>query len=333
MLALWVQTAWGQGYVMVAEGQLGKIGRISTVLTPALMPAPPPLLTPVWVSTTLPDGLQIDQRTGVISGTPTQSGRFLVTVKAKTSLQAESDLARGSFELTIADKPYVYPELYATAYASNVLLTGAVDPRFLATTAIFKIFSAGGGTEIAAQVPDTPASGVVAANAGSITIEGQYLGLVCGTGYEFSLSAANELGTSVNSGGRFNTIPCAPTGLAATAGDEQVSLEFTPPFGDANTIVYYDAACSSTDGGAPGSARDLRSPVVVGSLTNGKTYSCTVAAHSMSGRDGVPATSQNFIPKRVQGAFVAVPTLSEWALVFLGVLAAGFGAGQVRRRA
>lgn len=318
---------------MVADGQLGKIGRPSTVFTPALAPAPPPFLTPVWVSTTLPDGLQIDQRTGVISGTPTQSGRFQITVKAKSSLQAESDLASGNFELTIADKPYVYPELFATPYASSVLLTGGVDPRFLATTATFKIFSAGGNTEIATLVPIAPTNGVVAANAGSIAIEGQYPDLACGTGYEFSLSATNELGTSANSGGRFNTIPCAPTGLVATAGDGQVSLEFNSPPGDANPIVYYDADCSSPDGGAPARARNLHSPIVAGALTNGKTYSCTVTAHGMSGRDGVPATSQSFTPKSVQAAVAAVPTLSEWALMLLGLLAAGFGAGQVRRRA
>lgn len=334
MLALWwAQAAWALPGFIVGQPEMGKVGKSSTVFTPTLAPALPSFVTVAWTSTTLPPGLQINSGTGAISGIPEQSGRYPVTVKALLQGPTEStDFASREIYLTIAGKPSVYPELQATPYAEFVSLRGGVNPNFLPTTASIKIYGAG-GVEIAALTPIAPPNGLVAANVSNAHVEGDYFGLVCGTRYEFSFVATNELGTDVNPGGRFNTIPCAPTGLAAMAGDGQVSLAFNLLTGEDDPIVDYVAQCSSTDGGASASIRGSGSPIVVSQLTNGKTYSCTVAAHNMLGRDGVPATSQSFIPKSVQGAVAAVPTLSEWALMLLGLLAAGFGVSQARRRA
>ncbi len=89
------------------------------------------------------------------------------------------------------------------------------------------------------------------------------------------------------------TVPGAPTGLVATAGNAAVSLAFVAPSSNGGAaITSYTASCAG--GGATLSGAGTGSPVVVSGLANGTAYTCTIAATNAKGTGpasaGVPVT-------------------------------------------
>ncbi len=93
----------------------------------------------------------------------------------------------------------------------------------------------------------------------------------------------------------FGAVPDAPGQPAATAGNAQISLEFTPAAtGDPATT--FDATCTSSDGGTTGTGNDTASPVVVTGLDNGHSYTCTVVAMNGEGPSVVSPASDPVTP-------------------------------------
>jgi streptogramin lyase len=94
------------------------------------------------------------------------------------------------------------------------------------------------------------------------------------------------------------TVPTAPDAPAigtATSRNVGASVTFTAPTDDGGApITGYTAVCTSSDGGVPGSASGPASPIVVGGLTNGKTYTCTVSATNDRGT-GAPSSASNVV--------------------------------------
>jgi phosphatidylethanolamine-binding protein (PEBP) family uncharacterized protein len=84
------------------------------------------------------------------------------------------------------------------------------------------------------------------------------------------------------------TVPSAPTGVSATAGDGSASMAFSAPASDGGaTITGYTARC--TLGAAAVTASAAASPVVVSGLVNGSVYSCTVSASNTQGSGAASA--------------------------------------------
>src|SRR4029079_4642279 len=102
------------------------------------------------------------------------------------------------------------------------------------------------------------------------------------------------------------TVPTAPGAPAiGTASSRNVGalVSFTAPAANGGSpLTGYTAACTSSDGGAAGSASGTVSPIVVSGLTNGKTYTCTVAATNDRGT-GAPSSASN--------AIVPAPTVPD----------------------
>lgn len=98
---------------------------------------------------------------------------------------------------------------------------------------------------------------------------------------------------NVTCGGGAVTPPAAPTIGTATPLNASISVAFTPPAG---TVTSYAASCTSSDGGAPGTASGGTSPLTVGSLTNDKTYTCTVTATNAGGTSSPSAASAPVTP-------------------------------------
>ncbi len=112
-----------------------------------------------------------------------------------------------------------------------------------------------------------------------------------------------------------------PTNVTVTPGDRSLTVSFTPSAG----ATSYTATCTSSDGGASATAIGTASPITVTGLTNGKTYTCTVTtSYGQASSDPSPASDPDIVQ-----APVAIPTLSQWALLMLGGLLAAFG---MRRR-
>ena len=82
------------------------------------------------------------------------------------------------------------------------------------------------------------------------------------------------------------TVPDAPSGLVATAGDQQAEIAFTPPQDTGGQAISdYEYAI---DGGAWTSASSTASPITITGLTNGTAYSITLRAITSAGAGAFP---------------------------------------------
>jgi phosphatidylethanolamine-binding protein (PEBP) family uncharacterized protein len=89
-------------------------------------------------------------------------------------------------------------------------------------------------------------------------------------------------GSSASSGGIAATVPGAPTGVSATAGDASSIVAFGTPSTDGGSpIVSYTAKCSAA--ASSGSKSGAASPITVSGLVNGTTYACSVTATNAVG--------------------------------------------------
>jgi len=89
-------------------------------------------------------------------------------------------------------------------------------------------------------------------------------------------------GSNSSSGVSAATVPGAPTAVNASAGDTRATITFGAPASDGGSaITSYAARCTAGSGSA--SASGAASPLVVGSLTNGMSYACTVTAANAIG--------------------------------------------------
>ena len=175
-------------------------------------------------------------------------------------------------------------------------------------------YSTNNGTTWVARTPASTTSPVV------IT------GLVNGTTYQVKLRAVNTAGPGTPSAAVAVTpvtTPSAPTGLAATPGNEQAFIAFVAP---ANTgglpISNYEY---STDDGATWTARtpaSTTSPIVIGGLTNGTTYQVKLRAVNTAGPGaassavGVTPVAPVTVPGSPSG-LVATPGNGQASIAFV----------------
>ena len=80
-----------------------------------------------------------------------------------------------------------------------------------------------------------------------------------------------------------NVVPNAPARPSVVAVPGQVTVTFVAPSNTGTAITSYTATCTSSNGGVTGHHAGATSPIVVSSLTNGKTYMCTVHATNIVG--------------------------------------------------
>lgn len=93
------------------------------------------------------------------------------------------------------------------------------------------------------------------------------------------------------------TVPGAPTIGTATAGDGQASVSFTAPAsnGGASVTSY---TVTANPGGATGTGAS--SPITVGGLNNGDSYTFTVTAANSAGTGSASLASNSITPKAAQ---------------------------------
>jgi len=122
-------------------------------------------------------------------------------------------------------------------------------------------------------------------------------GLVNGAQYTFTVVAQNRAGASPTSGASNAVMPIgappSPTGVSATAGDQQATVSCTAPVTNGGaTITSYTATASP--GGAHASAPSC--PVTVTGLTDGTTYTFTVTVANSLGTSAASAASNTVTP-------------------------------------
>jgi trimeric autotransporter adhesin len=131
-------------------------------------------------------------------------------------------------------------------------------------------------------------------------------GLTNGNTYTCTVTATNAVGTSPPSADSIVVVPAAvPSALARPAvlrGNTQITVTFSAPANNGNSITTYATTCTSSDGGTTGTASGYNSPIVVTGLTNGNTYTCTVTATNAVGTSAPSPPSIVVVPAGVPDA-------------------------------
>ena len=176
------------------------------------------------------------------------------------------------------------------ALAGNTVATVSFTPPAL-----------NGGSAITSfTVTSNPGFLSVTGSASPITLTG----LANGTAYSFTAVASNAAGTGPVSQPSVSvtpmTLPGAPTGVVAVAGNARAAVSFIPPASNGGgAITTYTVVSTPGNVQATGSA----SPITVTGLSNGTSYSFSVSATNGVGT-GAASNPSNSV------ALIALPTIS-----------------------
>jgi hypothetical protein len=125
----------------------------------------------------------------------------------------------------------------------------------------------------------------------------------------FTLSATNSNGTVTATTSVTvtpYTIPNAPTGISAVAGNAQATISFTSGSNGGSSIIYYTATSNPSNISATSTA----SPIIVHGLTNGQSYTFTVTATNAAGVSASSSLSSSVTPSNLNpviGSFLVAP--------------------------
>ena len=125
-------------------------------------------------------------------------------------------------------------------------------------------------------------------------------GLTNGTPYTFTVTATNSTGTGSASSPSAQvtpaTVPGAPTGVSAVAGNGSAAVSWTAPASNGGSTITGYTVTSSPGGFTCSSAS---SPCTVSGLTNGTSYTFTVKATNAKGSGTASAPSSAVTPVAV----------------------------------
>ncbi|HEY3421139.1 MAG TPA: fibronectin type III domain-containing protein [Methanomassiliicoccales archaeon] len=126
-------------------------------------------------------------------------------------------------------------------------------------------------------------------------------GLTNGQSYWYYVSAVNSAGEGIKTDMVLTvpfTVPKAPTGLMATAGIAQVSLNWTAPSSDGGNIIDYYVIYQD---GSVLTEKQTGLTATIDGLTDGSSHTFTVAAHNLAG-EGYLSNSVVSTPATVPNA-------------------------------
>ncbi len=165
---------------------------------------------------------------------------------------------------------------------------------------------ADGGAPISSYTVTATPGGKTTTVSGSPPVTSATLtGLANGTSYTFTVTATNRVGTgppsapsnAVTPNGVPNSVPSAPTGVTATAGDTTADVTWTPPTSNGGSAI---TTYTVTANPGPASATVTGSPpatsATVTGLLNGVAYTFTVTATNAVGTGPASDPSNSVTP-------------------------------------
>lgn len=144
-----------------------------------------------------------------------------------------------------------------------------------------------GGAAISGYTVTSIPAGGVDSNAGAIGLSHVVTGLTNGTSYTFTVVATNANGSGPASlpsnAVTPATVPAAPTGVVAVAGDTTATVVFVAPLDDGGSPILGYTVTSSPAGGTDTNAGQPGLSHAITGLTNGVEYTFTVTATNAAG--------------------------------------------------
>ena len=159
------------------------------------------------------------------------------------------------------------------------------------------------------------ASNGATVSVGGSTMTATFTGLTNGTSYTFTVTAANSVGSgsasTPSNAVTPMTVPGAPTNVSATAGNASATVTWSAPASDGGAAIsaYVIRGSDGSQTTVSGSSRSA----TVGSLTNGVSYTFTVAAINAvgTGPDSVATGSVTPAPAPTSSASYATTVLAD----------------------
>lgn len=172
--------------------------------------------------------------------------------------------------------------------------------------AVSSTLGATGGSAIT-DVEYSTDDGATWASSGQVTGSFTITGVTNGTAYPIRVRAVNAIGPGAASGSITatpRTVPGAPTGVSATAGDGSATVSWTPAGDGGSAITGYTVTSS------PGSLQCTTTGTsceVLG-LANGTAYTFTVIAANMAGSSAPSSPSAAVTPRAAGGGGGGAPS-------------------------
>jgi hypothetical protein len=163
-----------------------------------------------------------------------------------------------------------------------------------------------GGSAISSYTVMASPSGITASGVASpITVSG----LAYGVSYTYSVVATNAIGTGPTSLSSASvstlSVPDAPTGVTASAGNSQATVSFSPPANGGREITSYTVT-SMPAGGGDADAGSIATTHTILGLTNGTAYTFSVVAVNVIGPSSESPKSNAVTPAGVPSTPIGV---------------------------